>query len=103
CARAGRDCARASGDGHGWRSRRSEGDSAWVLRSIASRLRRGRGNRVLESSLYRGISPAMSYPKARQVAEDHYYAALDLFAGGQHDAPVAEYQKSIAADPTFTE
>jgi len=45
----------------------------------------------------------MSDPKARQAAEDHYYAALDLFAGGLHDAAVAEYQKSIAADPTFTE
>jgi Flp pilus assembly protein TadD len=41
--------------------------------------------------------------QARQAAEDHYYTALDLFAAGQAEAAVAEYQKSLAADPTFTE
>jgi Flp pilus assembly protein TadD len=45
----------------------------------------------------------MSDSPARQAAEDHYYAALDMFASGQPEAAVAEYQKSIAADPTFTE
>ncbi|MGH9530616.1 MAG: tetratricopeptide repeat protein [Terriglobales bacterium] len=40
---------------------------------------------------------------ARQTAEDHYYAALDFVADGDHAAAVAEYQKSLAADPTFTE
>ena len=45
----------------------------------------------------------MSDSQARQAAEDHYYAALDLFASGQAEAAVAEYQQSIAADPTFTE
>jgi len=45
----------------------------------------------------------MSNGKARQTAEDHYYVALDLFAAGQHEAAVAEYQKSLAADPAFTE
>jgi len=45
----------------------------------------------------------MSNAKARQAAEDHYYAALDLFAAGQHEAAVAEYQESLAADPAFTE
>jgi len=39
----------------------------------------------------------------RQKAEDHYYAALDLFADGQREQALAEYQKSVAADPTFTE
>ncbi len=39
----------------------------------------------------------------RQKAEDHYYAALDLVAEGEQEAALAEYQKSIAADPTFTE
>ena len=28
---------------------------------------------------------------------------MDLFAEGKHEAAVAEYQKSIAADPTYTE
>ena len=40
---------------------------------------------------------------ARQKAEDHYYAALDLMAEGQLEKAVAAYQESIAADPTFTE
>ena len=40
---------------------------------------------------------------ARQQAEDHYYAALDFYAEGQHEQAVAEYQKSIAADPTFAD
>ena|ERR1041384_736808 len=38
---------------------------------------------------------------ARQQAEDHYYAALDLYAEGQYEQAVAAYQQSIAADPTF--
>jgi len=40
---------------------------------------------------------------ARQKAEDRYYAALDLVAEGEHERAVAEYQKSLDADPTFTE
>ena len=39
----------------------------------------------------------------RQLAEDHYYAALDLVAEGDHEAALAEYQQSLDADPTFTE
>ena len=40
---------------------------------------------------------------ARQKAEDHYYAALDLMADGQLEKAVAAYHESLAADPTFTE
>jgi tetratricopeptide (TPR) repeat protein len=40
---------------------------------------------------------------ARQKAEDHYYAALDLMADGRLDEAATEYQRSISADPTFTE
>jgi Flp pilus assembly protein TadD len=40
---------------------------------------------------------------ARQKAEDHYYAALDLVAEGEHERALAEYQKSLDADPSFTE
>jgi len=39
----------------------------------------------------------------RQQAEDHYYAALDLVAEGEHERALAEYEKSVEADPTFTE
>jgi Flp pilus assembly protein TadD len=41
--------------------------------------------------------------KTRAAAEEHYYAALDLVADGHHDQAVDEYQKSLAADPSFTE
>jgi tetratricopeptide (TPR) repeat protein len=40
---------------------------------------------------------------AREKAEDHYYAALDLVAEGEHERAVEEYQKSLDADPSFTE
>ncbi len=40
---------------------------------------------------------------ARQKAEDHYYAALDLVAEGKQERALAEYEKSLTADPTFTE
>ncbi len=45
----------------------------------------------------------MSEESARQKAEDHYYAALDLVLEGEQEQALAEYQKSVAADPTFTE
>jgi len=40
---------------------------------------------------------------SRPKAEDHYYAALDFVAEGQQDRALSEYEKSLAADPTFTE
>jgi Flp pilus assembly protein TadD len=40
---------------------------------------------------------------AHQKAEDHYYAALDLVTEGEHERALAEYQKSLDADPSFTE
>lgn len=45
----------------------------------------------------------MSERSAREVAEDHYYAALDLFADGKHEEAVGEYEKAITADPTFVD
>jgi Flp pilus assembly protein TadD len=45
----------------------------------------------------------MHEENARQKAEDHYYAALDLVAEGAAERALAEYEKSLAADPTFTE
>jgi tetratricopeptide (TPR) repeat protein len=40
---------------------------------------------------------------ARQKAEDHYYAALDLMAEGHLEGAVSQYRESLEADPTFTE
>jgi Flp pilus assembly protein TadD len=40
---------------------------------------------------------------AREKAEDHYYAALDLITEGQNGPAVEEYRKALEADPTFTE
>ena len=40
---------------------------------------------------------------ARQTAEDHYYAALDLVADDNLESALAEYQLSLDADPAFTE
>jgi len=40
---------------------------------------------------------------ARQKAEDHYYAALDLVSEGEQERALAQYEKSLQVDPTFTE
>ncbi|MFY9744133.1 MAG: tetratricopeptide repeat protein [Candidatus Sulfotelmatobacter sp.] len=45
----------------------------------------------------------MSDAKARQNAENHYYAALDLMADGKLEEAVIEYRRSIEVDPSFTE
>jgi tetratricopeptide (TPR) repeat protein len=45
----------------------------------------------------------MSDANARQKAEDHYYAALDLMANGKLEEAVIAYRESLAADPAFTE
>ena len=45
----------------------------------------------------------MADDNAHQKAEDHYYAALDLVSEGQQERALDEYQKSLDADPVFTE
>jgi tetratricopeptide (TPR) repeat protein len=40
---------------------------------------------------------------ARQLAEAHYYAALDHVAEGHDEQAVEEYRQSLAADPNFTD
>jgi tetratricopeptide (TPR) repeat protein len=45
----------------------------------------------------------MANDGAREKAENHYYAALDLVSEGEHERAVEEYQKSLDADPSFTE
>jgi tetratricopeptide (TPR) repeat protein len=43
----------------------------------------------------------MNEKKTRAAAEDHYYAALDLYGEGRHQEAISEYQAAIAADPSF--
>ncbi|OLB21097.1 MAG: hypothetical protein AUH15_09920 [Acidobacteriales bacterium 13_2_20CM_55_8] len=45
----------------------------------------------------------MANDNAHQKAEDHYYAALDLVSEGEQERALEEYNKSLAADPVFTE
>ena len=45
----------------------------------------------------------MSSRTPRQIAEDHYYAALDLYADGKHQEAVGEYRRALEADSSFTE
>ena len=47
--------------------------------------------------------PEIAREQARQLAEHHYYAALDLVLEGHHEQAVEEYQKAVAADPKFTD
>src|SRR5450755_3123946 len=57
---------------------------------------------MLEFSLCLELS-RMPDENARQKAEDHYYAALDLMADGDLEKAVVAYQESLAADPAFTD
>ncbi len=47
------------------------------------------------------IRPAPA--SAREQAEHHYYAALDLVLEGHHEQAVEEYRQAVAADPKFTD
>ena len=57
---------------------------------------------MLESSFCLEEYPLNDEGK-RQLAEDHYYAALDLVSEGEQERALAEYEKSLTADPVFTE
>ncbi len=48
-------------------------------------------------------SPQAGRQLALQLAEDHYYAALDLVTEGHQEQAVEEYRKALAADPNFTD
>jgi len=41
--------------------------------------------------------------QARQRAEHHYYAALDLVLEGHHEQAVEQYRQALASDPKFTD
>lgn len=45
----------------------------------------------------------MSDENARQQAEDHYYAALDLLAEGRPEQAIDAFRKALIADPTHSE
>ena len=45
----------------------------------------------------------MADANARQKAEDHYYAALDLMAEGELEKALAAYREALDVDPGFTE
>ena len=45
----------------------------------------------------------MADDSTRQRAEDHYYAALDLFSDGEQEGALGEYRKAVEIDPSFTE
>jgi len=45
----------------------------------------------------------MAEDSPRAQAENHYYAALDLWADGEAERALEEYEKSLSSDPTFTE
>ena len=45
----------------------------------------------------------MSEPTPRQLAEQHYYAALDHFAEGNYQQALSEYQRALETDPAFTD
>jgi tetratricopeptide (TPR) repeat protein len=40
---------------------------------------------------------------AKHQAEDHYYAALDLFAEGKPDEAISEYENCLRLDPSHSE
>ncbi len=48
-------------------------------------------------------SSEIAHEPARQLAEHHYYAALDLVLEGHHEQAVGEYRQAVAADPKFTD
>jgi tetratricopeptide (TPR) repeat protein len=42
-------------------------------------------------------------PDAKEQAEDHYYAALDLYAEGKQDEAISQYEKCLQLDPSHSE
>ena len=41
--------------------------------------------------------------EAKQQAEDHYYAGLDLYAEGKPEQAIAEYEACLQLDPCHSE
>ena len=49
------------------------------------------------------MSDSTPSPGKRAAAEDHYYAALDLFSSGNHAEAIREYNAALEIDPSFTD
>jgi tetratricopeptide (TPR) repeat protein len=47
--------------------------------------------------------PSVSGNNGRERAETHFLAGLELFAAGELQRAIAEYQLSLAADPSYTD
>ncbi|MGE5204256.1 MAG: tetratricopeptide repeat protein [Chlamydiota bacterium] len=45
----------------------------------------------------------MDGSNGRSAAEEHFLAGLELFAAGEQERAIAEYQLALAADPNFTD
>ena len=45
----------------------------------------------------------MSAEDPKDAAERHFLAGLELFAAGEQQRAIAEYQLALAADPVFTD
>jgi tetratricopeptide (TPR) repeat protein len=58
---------------------------------------------LLESTMPDDSASPSDEQRSRQLAEDHYYAALDLVLEGHHEQAVEEYKQAVAADPNFTD
>src|ERR1019366_4948979 len=103
CATEDRGFATGPGDSPWWRSRESEVCSARSHHTCnVNGDAGGCCGCMLESNFCLEFS-RMPDENARQKAEDHYYAALDLMADGHLEKAVAAYQEALNADPTFTE
>jgi tetratricopeptide (TPR) repeat protein len=55
---------------------------------------------MLESRLQESV---VSGNNGRDMAENHFLAGLELFAAGELQRAIAEYQLSLAADPSYTD
>ena len=47
--------------------------------------------------------PHSGIDENRRIAEDHYYAGLDLFSEGKYAEAIERYQQAIESDPIFTD
>jgi tetratricopeptide (TPR) repeat protein len=55
---------------------------------------------MLESPLEESL---LDRANGRHTAEQHFLAALELFAAGEEQRAITEYQLCLAADPGFTD